>query len=142
MQVVKLLELQPREHGKRKTWPILKMNFLKKEYNIPLVADIHFNPKAAEVAAAIVEKVRINPGNYVDRNRGKVDFTESEYKIELEKIAEKLISTNKNLQATRNRHPNWDKSWFHLRKNFGKIWKYARRHGGISDGIHPHLPRF
>lgn len=58
--------------------------------HIPLIADIHFNPKAAEVAAQIVEKVRINPGNYVDRNRGKVDYSDSEYRFELEKIAERL----------------------------------------------------
>lgn len=69
----------------------IKNELFKKGITISLVADIHFNPKAAEVAAAIVDKVRINPGNYVSRNRGKVDFTENEHKIELEKIAEKLF---------------------------------------------------
>jgi len=69
----------------------IKNELYKKGITIPLVADIHFNPKAAEVAAAIVEKVRINPGNYVDRNRGKVDFTDKEYSIELEKIADRLF---------------------------------------------------
>lgn len=58
---------------------------------VPLIADIHFNPKAAEVAAGIVDKVRINPGNYTDRNRGKIDFTDTEYQEELDKITERLF---------------------------------------------------
>jgi (E)-4-hydroxy-3-methylbut-2-enyl-diphosphate synthase len=59
----------------------------------PLSADIHFNPKAAFVAAGIVEKVRINPGNFVDKRADftKVSFTEEEYSNELKKIEEKLI---------------------------------------------------
>ena len=59
-------------------------------YSVPLIADIHFNPKAAEVAAAIVEKVRINPGNYTDRNTGKYDYTEQEYADELQRTADRL----------------------------------------------------
>ena len=56
--------------------------------NIPLVADIHFNPKAAFDAATRVEKVRINPGNFVDPGRvfKKIDYTDAEYAAELEKI--------------------------------------------------------
>lgn len=57
---------------------------------VPLVADIHFSPAAAETAAAIVEKVRVNPGNYTDRNRGKIHFTDQEYNDELKRIAEKM----------------------------------------------------
>ena len=68
----------------------IKNELLKRGFNTPLIADIHFNPKAAEVAAGIVEKVRINPGNYVDRNTGKYDFTEHEYKEELKRIADRL----------------------------------------------------
>ena len=68
----------------------IKKELKKRGIQIPLIADIHFNPKAAEVAAQIVEKVRINPGNYVDRNRGKVDYAESEYQLELEKISQRL----------------------------------------------------
>lgn len=68
----------------------IKNNLRSRSYNLPLVADVHFNPKVAEEAAQIVEKVRINPGNYVDRNNLKTDFTEAEYQAELEKIALKL----------------------------------------------------
>ena len=57
---------------------------------VPLVADIHFNPKAAETAAAIVEKVRVNPGNYTDRNRGRIHFSDKEYDEELERIGENM----------------------------------------------------
>ncbi len=69
----------------------IKKELKKHGYNVPLIADIHFNPKAAEVAAKIVEKVRINPGNYVDRNTPeKIKYTDSEYKLELENISERL----------------------------------------------------
>ena len=69
----------------------IKYLLLQKGYSTPLIADIHFNPKAAEVAAAIVEKVRINPGNYVDRNTGKSHFTDLEYDDELKRIADRLF---------------------------------------------------
>lgn len=59
----------------------------------PLVADIHFNPKAAEVAALYVEKVRINPGNFVDRvhTLNRFEYTDEEYQLEIEKIRTKLL---------------------------------------------------
>ena len=69
----------------------IKNMLLQKGHTTPLIADIHFNPKAAEVAAAIIEKVRINPGNYVDRNTGKISFTEEEYADELKRITERLF---------------------------------------------------
>ena len=69
----------------------IKNLLLQKGYSTPLIADIHFNPKAAEVAAAIVDKVRINPGNYVDRNTGKFHFTDLEYTDELKRIADRLF---------------------------------------------------
>jgi len=58
--------------------------------HVPLVADIHFNPQAAEVAATIVEKVRVNPGNYTDRNTGRTHFTDQEYADELNRIGDKM----------------------------------------------------
>lgn len=59
----------------------------------PLVADIHFNPRAAFAAASRVEKVRINPGNFVDPGRvfKKIDYTDEEYAAEIEKIEEGLV---------------------------------------------------
>jgi (E)-4-hydroxy-3-methylbut-2-enyl-diphosphate synthase len=69
----------------------IKAELYKRGYTTPLIADIHYNPKAAEVAAAIVEKVRINPGNYSDKKRfEQLDFTEVEYNDELAKISQKL----------------------------------------------------
>ena len=68
----------------------IKNELLKRGYEVPLIADIHFNPQAAEVAAEIVEKVRINPGNYVDRNSGKTSFSDQEYNDELSRIAERM----------------------------------------------------
>lgn len=64
-----------------------------KGYNTPLIADIHFNPRAAEAAAKIVEKVRINPGNFVDRVKtfATFEYTNEEYAQEIEKIRAKLI---------------------------------------------------
>jgi len=70
----------------------IKKELLKAGYNTPLIADIHFNPAAAEVAAAIVEKVRINPGNYADRrtSQGKI-LSDREYREELERIHARLL---------------------------------------------------
>jgi len=61
-------------------------------YTTPLIADIHFNPRAAEAAARIVEKVRINPGNFVDRVKtfATFEYTDEEYAQEIEKIRAKL----------------------------------------------------
>lgn len=69
----------------------IKSALVKKGYDLPLVADIHFNPKAAEVAATIVKKIRINPGNYVDRNRGKADWSQQEVEEARERIAQRLF---------------------------------------------------
>ncbi|KAA6303576.1 MAG: 4-hydroxy-3-methylbut-2-en-1-yl diphosphate synthase (ferredoxin) [Candidatus Ordinivivax streblomastigis] len=62
-------------------------------YHTPLVADIHFNPKAAEAAARIVEKVRINPGNFADpvKTFKTFEYTEEEYQQEIDKIKERFI---------------------------------------------------
>ncbi len=78
----------------------IKDELRKRGYKQPIIADVHFNPKVAETAAQIVEKVRINPGNFVDRNNGKAkSYSEKEYNAELTKIDEKfskLISICKN----------------------------------------------
>ena len=62
-------------------------------YQVPLVADIHFNAAVADVAAGIVEKVRINPGNYVDPGRTfkKLEYTDEEYAQEIQKIRARLV---------------------------------------------------
>ena len=62
-------------------------------YDTPLVADVHFNPNVADVAALYAEKVRINPGNYTDPARKfiKIDYTDEEYAAELQKIENRLI---------------------------------------------------
>ncbi|MBD5257576.1 MAG: (E)-4-hydroxy-3-methylbut-2-enyl-diphosphate synthase [Barnesiella sp.] len=63
-----------------------------KGYDAPLVADIHFNPAAADAAAAIVEKVRINPGNFVDpaRTFRHLEYTDEEYAEEIRRIEQRL----------------------------------------------------
>jgi len=70
----------------------IKNELAKRGCSVPLIADVHYRPEVAEVAASIVDKVRINPGNYTD---GRVtvgeDYTDKEYDEELERIAEKLI---------------------------------------------------
>ncbi|MGA1978622.1 MAG: (E)-4-hydroxy-3-methylbut-2-enyl-diphosphate synthase [Bacteroidales bacterium] len=71
----------------------IKRELRKAGFTNPLIADIHFNPDAAETAARIVEKVRINPGNYADRRASfiKKELTDREYNEELEKIHERLL---------------------------------------------------
>jgi len=61
-------------------------------YDTPLVADIHFTPNAAEIAARIVEKVRVNPGNYADKKKfEELEYTDETYQQELERIKERFI---------------------------------------------------
>jgi (E)-4-hydroxy-3-methylbut-2-enyl-diphosphate synthase len=71
----------------------IKKELRRAGFSTPLVADIHFNPAAAELAARIVEKVRINPGNYVDRRASfiKTELTDKEYGEELERIHARLL---------------------------------------------------
>ncbi len=71
----------------------INIGLRSKQYMTPLVADVHFNPKVAEVAALYAEKVRINPGNYVDpaRTFKKLEYTDEEYAQELQKIRDRFI---------------------------------------------------
>lgn len=87
--------------------------------DVPLVADIHFNPRAAFAAASRVEKVRINPGNFVDPGRvfKKIEFTDEEYAAELAKIDDSLI-------------PLLD-----LCKAHGTALRIGVNHGSLSDRI-------
>lgn len=87
-------------------------------YNVPLIADIHFTPNAAELAARIVEKVRINPGNYADKKRFEViDYTEASYQAELDRIREKFIPLIK------------------ICKEYGTAMRIGTNHGSLSDRI-------
>src|ERR1700743_1011308 len=87
-------------------------------YNTPLVADIHFTPNAAEVAARIVEKVRVNPGNYADKKRfDQIDYTDAEYQAELERIYQKFSPLVK------------------VCKEYGTAMRIGTNHGSLSDRI-------
>lgn len=80
----------------------IKKQLQEGEYKIPLIADIHFNPKLAEIAAEYVEKVRINPGNFYDKkvkNNHKI-YSDEEYKEELQKIEDKFILFLKKMVKT------------------------------------------
>src|SRR3954466_6550207 len=69
----------------------IKNELRKRGYKTPLVADIHFTPNAAEIAARIVEKVRVNPGNYVDKKKFElIEYTDADYQEEIERIAERF----------------------------------------------------
>ena len=71
---------------------LIKDELLKRGYTTPIVADIHFTPNAAEIAARIVEKVRINPGNYADKKKfEEIEYTDKSYQEELNRIKEKFI---------------------------------------------------
>jgi (E)-4-hydroxy-3-methylbut-2-enyl-diphosphate synthase len=70
---------------------VIRQILIEKGYNTPLVADIHFTPNAAEVAAKLVEKVRVNPGNYADKKKfEEIDYTNESYQEELERIEKKF----------------------------------------------------
>ncbi|MCU7513805.1 MAG: (E)-4-hydroxy-3-methylbut-2-enyl-diphosphate synthase [Ignavibacteria bacterium] len=96
----------------------IKKELKKRGCNVPLIADIHFTPNAAELAARIVEKVRVNPGNYADKKRfKKIDFTENEYQAELERIRERFTPLVK------------------ICKEYGTAMRIGTNHGSLSDRI-------
>ena len=70
--------------------PVIKQELAKRGYRNPLIADVHFNPKVAEISAKTAQKIRINPGNFSDKNIGKSTFSESEYMYGIEKIKENI----------------------------------------------------
>ena len=88
-------------------------------YTTPLVADIHFNPRAADVAAERVEKVRINPGNYVDKVKtfSHVEYTDEEYAAEIEKIRARFVP------------------FLNICKAHGTAIRIGVNHGSLSDRI-------
>ncbi len=96
----------------------IKKELLKRGYDIPLVADIHFTPNAAELAAKIVEKVRINPGNYADKKKFEViEYTDESYQEELDRIREKFVPL------------------VHICKEYGTAMRIGTNHGSLSDRI-------
>lgn len=96
----------------------IKAALRERGYNAPLVADIHFTPNAAEIAAKIVEKVRINPGNYADKKKFEtLDYTDASYNEELERIRisfEPLVK---------------------ICKEYGTAMRIGTNHGSLSDRI-------
>jgi (E)-4-hydroxy-3-methylbut-2-enyl-diphosphate synthase len=89
-----------------------------KGYDTPLVADIHFTPNAAEIAATIIEKVRVNPGNYVDKKKfEQIDYTDAEYLEEIERIRERFTPL------------------VLICKENGTAMRIGTNHGSLSDRI-------
>jgi (E)-4-hydroxy-3-methylbut-2-enyl-diphosphate synthase len=87
-------------------------------YDAPLIADIHYTPNAAEIAARIVEKVRVNPGNYADKKKFRIiEYTDAEYASELERIREKFAPLVK------------------ICKENGTAMRIGTNHGSLSDRI-------
>ena len=96
----------------------IKKQLRARGYTVPLVADIHFTPNAAEVAARIVEKVRINPGNYADKKKfDQIDYTDAQYQGELERIYQKFAPLVK------------------VCKEYGTAMRIGTNHGSLSDRI-------
>lgn len=96
----------------------IKKELRRRGYNTPLVADIHFTPNAAELAARIVEKVRINPGNYADKKRFEtIDYTDASYNAELARIRDKFLPLIK------------------ICKEYGTAMRIGTNHGSLSDRI-------
>ena len=96
----------------------IKSELKKRGYNVPLIADIHFTPNAAEVAARIIEKVRVNPGNYVDKKKfQQLEYTDSEYAEEIERIRERFSPLVK------------------ICREYGTAMRIGTNHGSLSDRI-------
>ena len=96
----------------------IKENLLRKGYHTPIIADIHYTPKAAEIAARIVEKVRINPGNYADKKNFKnILYNDITYNAEIDRIRKKFTPLVK------------------ICKEYGTAMRIGTNHGSLSDRI-------
>ena len=96
----------------------IKKELKRRGYDVPLIADIHFTPNAAEEAARIVEKVRVNPGNYVDKKKfQQIEYTDAEYNAEIERIRERFTPLVK------------------ICKEYGTAMRIGTNHGSLSDRI-------
>ncbi|WP_316805168.1 (E)-4-hydroxy-3-methylbut-2-enyl-diphosphate synthase [Pedobacter nototheniae] len=99
----------------------IKKELRLRGYQVPLIADIHFTPNAAEMAARIVEKVRVNPGNYADKKKFEnLEYTQDTYNAELERINKKFIPLIK------------------ICKEYGTAMRIGTNHGSLSDRIMSH----
>ena len=98
---------------------VIRRILSEKGYHTPLVADIHFNPRAADAAACNVEKVRINPGNYVDRVKtfSHLEYTDEEYAAELQKIRDRFVP------------------FLNICREHGTAIRIGVNHGSLSDRI-------
>lgn len=96
----------------------IKKELRARGYTVPLVADIHFTPNAAEIAARIVEKVRVNPGNYADKKKfQEIDYTDASYESELQRIHDRFSPLVK------------------ICKEEGTAMRIGTNHGSLSDRI-------
>ena len=96
----------------------IKNELRRRGYDTPIVADIHFTPNAAEIAARIVEKVRINPGNYVDKKKFElIEYTDQDYAEEIERITERFTPL------------------VLICKEHGTAMRIGTNHGSLSDRI-------
>src|ERR1043166_5940931 len=96
----------------------IKNELRRRVYTTPLVADIHFTPNAAEIAARIVEKVRVNPGNYVDKKKFEtIEYTDAEYNEEIDRIRERFTPLVK------------------ICREYGTAMRIGTNHGSLSDRI-------
>jgi len=96
----------------------IKDELRKRGYTAPLIADIHFTPNAAELAARLVEKVRVNPGNYADKKKFEtIEYSDYEYEAEMERIRERFTPLVK------------------ICKEYGTAMRIGTNHGSLSDRI-------
>ncbi|HXC06648.1 MAG TPA: (E)-4-hydroxy-3-methylbut-2-enyl-diphosphate synthase, partial [Bacteroidia bacterium] len=97
---------------------LIKNELRKRGYTTPLIADIHFTPNAAEEAARIVEKVRVNPGNYADKKKFEhIDYSDSSYEAEVDRIRKRFTPLVK------------------ICKEYGTAMRIGTNHGSLSDRI-------
>ncbi len=96
----------------------IKNELRKRGYTTPIIADIHFTPNAAEIAARVIEKVRVNPGNYVDKKKfEQIEYTDAEYAEEIDRIGERFTPLVK------------------ICKEYGTAMRIGTNHGSLSDRI-------
>lgn len=97
---------------------LIRNELHRRGYRVPLIADIHFTPNAAEIAARIVEKVRVNPGNYVDKKKFElIEYSDADYQEEIERIRERFTPLVR------------------ICREYGTAMRIGTNHGSLSDRI-------
>lgn len=111
----KMIRITTRDVKEAENLRFIKDHLKMLGFEVAIIADVHFNPGVAEVAAGVIDKVRINPGNYLDKKKGKTNWTEEDFRGEQQRIKERLSKL------------------VNICKEYGTAIRVGVNHGSLSD---------